>query len=65
MTLKRYNLYTTQHQKHLQRITKQLLTLLMNIILCEYDIIKKHYFIFCPHGGREDKIKNFVLKKCH
>ena len=45
MTLKRYNLYTTQHQKHLQRALmalmglKQLLTLLMNIILCD-DIIK-------------------------
>ena len=46
MNLKRYNLYTTQHQKHLQRITKQLLIIVLNIILCECDIIKKHYFIF-------------------
>ena len=35
MTLKRYNLYMTQHQKHLQRIIEILLTLLMNIILCD------------------------------
>ena len=39
--LKRYNLYTTQHQKLLQRARmdlmalKTLLTLHMNIILCE------------------------------
>ena len=45
MTLKRYNLYTTQHQKHLHVMAlmglmplmarKTLLTLLMNIILCD------------------------------
>ena len=52
MNTKRYNLYTTQHQKHFQRMVKMLLTLLMNIILCECEIIKKHYFIF-------------YLTKCH
>ena len=52
MTLKRYNLYMTQHQKHFQRALKMLLTLHMNIILCECEIIKKHYFIF-------------YLTKCH
>ena len=48
----------TQHQKHFQRALmglmalKTLLTLHMNIILCECEIIKKHYFIF-------------YLTKCH
>ena len=54
MTLKRYNLYMTQHQKHLHVTAlmglKTLLTLLMNIILCETNFKK-----FCPHGGRGDK----------
>ena len=36
----------TQHQKHFQRIIEMLITLHMNIILCECEIIKKHYFIF-------------------
>ena len=44
--LKRYNLYTIQHQKLLQRMIKILLIIVMNIILCECEIIKKHYFIF-------------------
>ena len=55
-TLTRYNLYTTQHQKHFQRITgrmalmaprglKILLIIVMNIILCEKGPLK-HYFIF-------------------
>ena len=35
MTLKRYNLYMTQHQKLLHVMEKILLTLLMNIILCD------------------------------
>ena len=39
MNLKRYNLYTTQHQKHLQRITKQLLIIVMNIILCDDSLL--------------------------
>ena len=36
-----YNLYTIQHQKHLpvRGIIKTLLTLLMNIILCDLNII--------------------------
>ena len=60
MTLKRYNLYTTQHQKHLQRIIEMLLIIVMNIILCECEIIKKHYFIFCPFKGVETKIIKFL-----
>ena len=34
-TLKRYNLYTTQHQKHLQKMEEILLIIVMNIILCD------------------------------
>ena len=38
-TLKRYNLYTTQHQKHLHVMAlmglKTLLIIVMNIILCD------------------------------
>ena len=34
-TLTRYNLYTTQHQKHFQKETKILLIIVMNIILCD------------------------------
>lgn len=44
-TLKRYNLYTIQHQKHFQKMAEILLILLMNIILCEKARLK-HYFIF-------------------
>ena len=33
--LTRYNLYMTQHQKHLHVMAEILLTLVMNIILCD------------------------------
>ena len=33
----------TQHQKHFQRIIKQLLTLHMNIILCEVYIFNNYF----------------------
>ena len=49
MTLKRYNLYTTQHQKLLHVMEKILLTLLMNIILCDIRILN---IIFYPFKAR-------------
>ena len=45
MILTRYNLYTTQHQKHFKRITKQLLTLHMNIILCDIRILNIIFYL--------------------
>ena len=59
MTIKRYNLYTTQHQKHLHAKAETLLTLIMNIILCEKCLLKTLlYFllkIFALMEGVETK----------
>ena len=47
-TLKRYNLYMTQHQKHFLNRAEMLLTLIMNIILCDRPYLKNITLFFAP-----------------
>ena len=57
MTLKQYNLYMTQHQKHFLNRVKTLLTLLMNIILCDSIYLKNNTLFFALMEGVETKFK--------